>query len=71
MGEPGREVRLASRPASSTMSPLASAPRSLAVRESEANAARPGSYGSETCTSPRAASASMSRHSAPVRSSNP
>ena len=35
-----------------------------AVRVSEANAVRPGSYGSETCTSVRPASASSSAHSA-------
>ena len=39
--------------------------------DSDANAARPGSYGIETCTSARAASASSSAHSAAVRSSNP
>ena len=70
VGEPGREIR---RRAGRELDDVAARERSevVDVRESEANAARPGSYGSETCTSPRAASASISRHSAPVRSSNP
>ena len=37
--------------------------RSSAVRRSDANAGRPGSYGSETVTSARPASASSSAHS--------
>ena len=41
------------------------------MRVSEAKASRPGSYGSETVTSARAASASSNAHSAPVRSSKP
>ena len=45
--------------------------RSSAVRRSDAKTSRPGSYGSETCTSARPESASSSDHSAPVRSSKP
>ena len=45
--------------------------RSSAVVRSDANAVRPCSYGSETVTSVRPASASSSDHSAAVRSSNP
>ena len=41
------------------------------MRASEAKATRPGSYGSDTSTSVRPASASSSVHSAPVRSSKP
>ena len=51
--------------------PGRSAERSSAVRCSDANTSRPGSYGSETCTSARPASASSSAHCALVRSSNP
>jgi hypothetical protein len=50
---------------------VASAFRSSEVRDSDAKASRPGSYGSETVTSARAASTSSSAHSAPVRSSKP
>ena len=45
------------------MRPRRAAARSSAVRRSDANAGRPGSYGSETLTSVRAASASSSAHS--------
>ena len=61
----------AERGGSSSTRPSASAARSSAVRASDANATRPGSYGSETSTSARPASASSSDHSAPVRSSKP
>ena len=53
------------------MAPRESPARSPTVRSSAANAIRPGSYGIETVTSARAASASRSAHSAPVRSSKP
>ena len=56
---------------SSSIGPAASRDRSSAVRRSDAKAGRPGSYGSETVTSVRPASASSSDHSAPVRSSKP
>ena len=56
---------------SSSIAPPARPARSSTVRSSAANAALPGSYGTETVTSVRAASASSSAHSAPVRSSNP
>ncbi len=55
---------------SSTDGP-ASPARSLAVRSSDSKAGRPGSYGSETQTSARAASASSRAHWAPPRSSKP
>ena len=58
-------------PGSSSIAPPASEARSSCVRRSDAKAARPGSYGSDTVTSARAESASSSPHSAPVRSSNP
>ena len=45
--------------------------QSSIVRASDANAARPGSYGIDTVTSLRPASACNSAHSAPVRSSKP
>ena len=51
--------------------PRRGAARSSAVRRSDANAGRPGSYGSDTLTSVRPASASSSAHCAPVRSSKP
>ena len=53
------------------MRPAASELRSSDVRVSDSNGARFGSYGSETVTSVRPASASSSAHCAPVRSSKP
>ena len=53
------------------MRPSASALRSSIVGRSASNAARPASYGIETVTSVRPASARSSSHSAPVRSSKP
>ena len=71
MGERRRARSSGDRGGSSSIRPSASGARSSAVRASDANATRPGSYGSETCTSVRPASASRSDHSAPVRSSKP
>ena len=56
---------------SSSIRPRASPASPSAVRASDSNASRPGSYGSDTVTSARPASASSSLHCAPVRSSNP
>ena len=69
-GEPGRQIGVG---AGGELDEVAARERREVGRRArergEGRAA--GLVGSETCTSPRAASASSSRHSAPVRSSKP